>query len=153
MLKIPIDLYKNVLILLKIKHYSTVYEHLDYLGRKTICQYLLNNALENETLISTPEDVDSLMQLINPLIVDANDKPTDYEEDSEDFMEEQTLVSRLIHLMRSNNLDEQFIVSLNLSLASCFKVYASNFASINFYCNISINTSFHYPSVDLKNFY
>lgn len=110
MLKIPIDLYKNVLILLKIKHYSTVYEHLDYLGRKTICQYLLNNALENETLISTPEDVDSLMQLINPLIVDANDKPTDYEEDSEDFMEEQTLVSRLIHLMRSNNLDEQFII-------------------------------------------
>lgn len=112
MLKIPIDLYKNILTLLKLKHYSTLYEHLDYSGRKTICQYLLNNALENETIISTQEEVDGLFQLINPLIVDANDKPTDYEEDNEDFIEEQTLVARTIHLMKSDNLDEQFIVNL-----------------------------------------
>lgn len=110
MLKIPIDLYKNILTLLKLKHYSTLYEHLDYTGRKTICQYLLNNAIENETVISTPDEVDSLLQLISPLVVDANDKPTDYEEDNEDFIDEQTLVARVIHLMRSDNLDEQFIV-------------------------------------------
>ena len=110
MLKIPIDLYKNILTLLRVKHYSTLYEHLDFVGRKTICQYLVNNALENETIISTPDDVDTLLQLINPLVVDCNDKPTDYEEDKEDFADEQTLVARLIHLMRSDNLDEQFIV-------------------------------------------
>lgn len=110
MLKIPIDLYKNILTLLRVKHYSTLYEHLDFVGRKTICQYLVNNALENETIISTPDDVDTLLQLINPLVVDCNDKPTDYEEDNEDFADEQTLVARLIHLMRSDNLDEQFIV-------------------------------------------
>ena len=57
MLKIPIDLYKNVLTLLKIKHYSTLYEHLDYAGRKSICHYLLNNAIDNETIISTPDEV------------------------------------------------------------------------------------------------
>ena len=57
MLKIPIDLYKNVLTLLKIKHYSTLYEHLDFIGRKSLCQYLLNNALENDTVISTPAEV------------------------------------------------------------------------------------------------
>jgi vacuolar protein sorting-associated protein 35 len=113
MLKIPIDLYKNILTLLKVKHYSTLYEHLDFVGRKTICQYLVNNALENETIISTPDDVDTLLQLINPLVVDCNDKPTDYEEDNEDFVDEQTLVARLIHLMRSDNLDEQFIVKNN----------------------------------------
>ena len=113
MLKIPIDLYKNILTLLKVKHYSTLYEHLDFFGRKTICQYLVNNALENETIISTPDDVDTLLQLINPLVVDCNDKPTDYEEDNEDFVDEQTLVARLIHLMRSDNLDEQFIVKNN----------------------------------------
>ncbi len=110
MLKNPIDLYKNILTLLRVKHYSTLYEHLDFVGRKTICQYLVNNALENETIISTPDDVDTLLQLINPLVVDCNDKPTDYEEDNEDFADEQTLVARLIHLMRSDNLDEQFIV-------------------------------------------
>lgn len=57
MLKIPIDLYKDVLKLLKIKHYSTLYEHLDYIGRKSICHYLVNSALENETIISTTHDV------------------------------------------------------------------------------------------------
>ena len=111
MLKIPVDLYKNILTLLKLKHYSILYEHLDYTGRKTICQYLLNNAIENETIISTPDEVDSLLQLISPLVVDANDKPTDFEEDNEDFIEEQTLVARVIHLMKSENLDEQFIVN------------------------------------------
>ena len=110
MLKIPIDFYKNVLTLLKLKHYSLLSEHLDFVGRKTLCQYLVNNALDNETIISTPDEVDGFLQLINPLIVDSNDKPADYEQDVEDFVDEQTLVSRLIHLMTSEDLDEQFLV-------------------------------------------
>ena len=56
------------------------------------------------------QKVEGLLQLINPVINDSPDKPSDYEEDNEDFVDEQTLVSRLIHLMRSENLDEQFIV-------------------------------------------
>ena len=110
MLKIPIDFYKNVLTLLKIKHYALLSEHLDYVGRKTLCQYLVNNALDNETIIATPDEVDGFLQLINPLVVDPNDKPADYEQDVEDFVDEQTLVSRLIHLMSSDDLDEQFLV-------------------------------------------
>ena len=110
MLKIPIDFYKNVLTLLKIKHYALLSEHLDYAGRKSLCQYLVNNALDNETIISTPDECDSFLQLINPLVVDPNDKPADYEQDVEDFVDEQTLVSRLIHLMSSDDLDEQFLV-------------------------------------------
>jgi vacuolar protein sorting-associated protein 35 len=110
MLKIPIDMHKNVLILLKIKNYSTLLDHLDYPGRKSLCQYILNSALENETIISTPDEVDGLLQLLTPVIVESSDKPHDYEEDTEDFIDEQTLVARLIHLMRSENLDEQFII-------------------------------------------
>jgi hypothetical protein len=52
------------------------------------------------------------LQLINPVIIDSSDKPSDYEEDNEDFVDEQTLVARLVHLMTSQDLDEQFIVSL-----------------------------------------
>lgn len=110
MLKIPIDFHKNVLILLKIKHYSTLFDHLDFAGRKSLCQYILNNALENETIISTPDEVEGLLQLLSPVITDSNDKPLDYEEDNEDFIDEQTLVARLIHLMHSDSLDEQFII-------------------------------------------
>jgi vacuolar protein sorting-associated protein 35 len=110
MLKIPIDLHKNVLILLKVKHYPTLFEHLDYYSRKSICQYILNNALDNETIISTPDEVEGLLTLISSVITESNDIPQDYEEDTEDLIDEQTLVSRLIHLMKSDNLDEQFMV-------------------------------------------
>jgi vacuolar protein sorting-associated protein 35 len=103
-------LYKNVLVLLKLKHYSSLYDHLDFAGRKSICQYLLNNALENETIIPTPEEVETLLQLINPLVVDSSDKPADYEQDEEDFVDEQTLVARLIHLMYSQDLQTQFTI-------------------------------------------
>ena len=110
MLKIPIDLYKNVLNLLQIKHFATLYEHLDYVGRKLICQYLLNNALDNETVFATSEQVDGILQIISPLIVDSNDMPADYEQDNEDFVDEQTLVARLVHLMRAEHTDEQFLI-------------------------------------------
>ena len=96
--------------MLKLKHYSSLYDHLDFVGRKAICQYLLNNALDNETVIPTSEEVESLLQLISPFIIDTSDKPADYEQDNEDFVDEQTLVARLIHLMRSDDLDTQFSV-------------------------------------------
>lgn len=118
MLKIPIDLHKNVLILLKIKYYPTLFEHLDYHSRKLLCQYILNNALENETIISTSDEVEGLLTLINSVITDSNDKPQDYEEDTEDIIDEQTLVARLIHLMISTNLDEQFMI-LNSARKQC----------------------------------
>lgn len=51
--------------------------------------------------------------MISPLIVDSNDAPSDYEQDSEDFIEEQTLVARLVHLMSSQDLDEQYMVNLS----------------------------------------
>ncbi len=111
LLKIPIDLYKNAIILIKIKHYGILYDHLDFVGRKVICQYLINNALENEAVISSTEEIDALLQLVSPLFVDPSDKPADYEQDNEDFVDEQTLVARLLHLMQAEDLDEQFTVS------------------------------------------
>lgn len=116
LLKIPSDLYKDILIIINLKHYSTLYDHLDYVGRKSMCQHLINSALENENLISTPEDVELLLQLISPLIQDPGDKPSDYEQDSEDFIDEQTLVAKLIHLMYTENLDQQYLVNFSLKL-------------------------------------
>jgi hypothetical protein len=81
-----------------------------------MCQNLINNALENENLISTPEDVELLLQLISPLIQDPSDKPSDYEQDNEDFIDEQTLVAKLLHIMYTDNLDQQYLVSLTHNL-------------------------------------
>lgn len=64
MLKVPIDLYKNILIILKLQNYSKLYEHLDFIGRKQMCSNYINSAIENENFISTPEEVINLHYLI-----------------------------------------------------------------------------------------
>jgi vacuolar protein sorting-associated protein 35 len=61
MLKVPIDLYKNALIILKLQNYSKLYEHLDYIGRKQMCSSFINSAIENENFISTSDEVISLI--------------------------------------------------------------------------------------------
>lgn len=48
--------------------------------------------------------------MITPLITDSSDAPNEYEQDTEDFIEEQTLVARLIHLMQAQDLDEQYMI-------------------------------------------
>jgi hypothetical protein len=50
------------------------------------------------------------LQILSPLINDSNDKPFDYEQDPEDFIDEQTLVAKLVHLFHADDLDQQFIV-------------------------------------------
>lgn len=77
LLKIPIDSYKDILVLLKLKHFGMVVEYLDYEGRKTMGCYLVNNAIEQNTKIPTQEQVDQILLLVAPLVQDQVDQPQD----------------------------------------------------------------------------
>jgi Vacuolar protein sorting-associated protein 35 len=57
LMKIPIDSYNNVLTVLQLEHYGPLLDYFDYHGRKNLAAYLITNALDNETLISTQEQV------------------------------------------------------------------------------------------------
>jgi len=56
-MKLPIDNYNNVLTLLKLEHFGPLFEYFDYQARKTMSIYIINNALDNDTVISTSEQV------------------------------------------------------------------------------------------------
>ena len=56
-MKLPVDNYNNVLTLLKLEHFGPLFEYFDYQARKMMSIYIVNNALDNETVISTPEQV------------------------------------------------------------------------------------------------
>ena len=60
-------------------------------------------------LTSTPFQVDSLLNLTNVLIQDQQDQP-DEEEDPEDFAEEQGMMGRFIHLLYTDEPDQQYLV-------------------------------------------
>lgn len=53
--------------------------------------------------------VDSIMNLVSTLIQDQPDQPVE-DPDPEDFADEQSLVGRFIHLLRSDDPDQQYLV-------------------------------------------
>lgn len=77
LLRIPVDIYNNVLTILKLKHFAPLFDYFDYATRKEMAMYVINNALDNETFIPSQEEVDSVLQLAAPLIMDQDDQPTE----------------------------------------------------------------------------
>jgi len=57
LMKIPVDSYNNALTLLKLDHFGPLFEYFDYHARKTMSIYIINNILDNETIIPTQEQV------------------------------------------------------------------------------------------------
>ncbi|CAH1640808.1 unnamed protein product [Spodoptera littoralis] len=108
-LKLPADHYKNILTLIKLQNYSPLIRHLNHPGRIMIAVHLINDVLETDCLISTPEDVESVLSMLDVLVKDQPDQPT-AEPDVEDFMEEQGLLARLIHHFKSESADRQYLI-------------------------------------------
>jgi vacuolar protein sorting-associated protein 35 len=60
LMKIPVDNYNNLLTVLQLQHYGPLLEAFDYHGRKNLAAYIVTNALDNETLVPTQEQVRNL---------------------------------------------------------------------------------------------
>lgn len=107
LLKIPIDNYNNILTVLQLEHFGSLLGYFDYKGRKAVSTYLVNNALEIEMKIPSCEDVDRVLTIVTPLVQDQPDQPAE-DDDSDDFLEEQGLMGRLINLFYSEEPDQQY---------------------------------------------
>lgn len=109
LMKLPVDYFNNILTILELKHYGSLMECFDYTGRKTLALYLVNNVLNNNTFIPTQELVDQVLVMISSLTEDQSDQPI-VEEDPEEFAEEQALVARFIHQLKSELPDQQYLI-------------------------------------------
>jgi vacuolar protein sorting-associated protein 35 len=107
LLRVCIDFYNNVLTILNLKFFPKILERFDYTSRKGLALYLVMNILDNESTIPTDEDADTILSMLSPLIKDEEDQPADAV-DPEDFAEEQSVVGRFIHLLKSDTLDMQY---------------------------------------------
>lgn len=77
LLKIPLDSYNNILVLLKLKHFGMVVEYLDYEGRRSMGKLIISNALDHKTQIPLQEQVDQILLLVAPLVQDQVDQPAE----------------------------------------------------------------------------
>ena len=59
LLRMPVSHYNSLVTLLQLPHFGEVLQRLDFNGRKSIALHLVNNALDNETYITTQEHVRS----------------------------------------------------------------------------------------------
>ncbi|AWP02045.1 Vacuolar protein sorting-associated protein 35 [Scophthalmus maximus] len=109
LLKIPVDTYNNILTVLQLKHFPPLFEYFDYESRKSMSCYVLSNTLDYNTTIVQQEQVDAILSLVSTLIQDQPDQPAD-DPDPEDFAEEQSLVGRFIHLLHSDDPDQQYLI-------------------------------------------
>ena len=110
LLNIPIDEYKNVLRLSELPEYIKVMSYFDYRGQCNIASYMVQNMLEEETILRHQEDVDAAFSLISSLLRDQEKQP-DNSHETEEFADEQNLVARLLHLIRADDVDSQFLVN------------------------------------------
>ncbi|XP_060081276.1 vacuolar protein sorting-associated protein 35-like [Ylistrum balloti] len=109
LMKIPVDSYNNVLIVLQLGHFGPLFEYFDFKSRKIMSCYIINNVLENDTFIPTQEHVDSILNIVNVLVQDQNDQPEE-PEDPEDFAEEQGIMGRFIYLLQAEDLNQQYLI-------------------------------------------
>ncbi|CAH1715227.1 unnamed protein product [Aphis gossypii] len=107
LMKLPIDNYNDLLLVMKLKHFPEIIEYFDYTGRKTIAIYLLQNAVQCRTMIPSVEQTEIVLTMVSPLVKDQPDQPVG-EEDPEDFAEEQSLLGRFVHHMKADEPDLQF---------------------------------------------
>lgn len=95
--------------MLQLTNYSTLLNYFDYEGRKLLANYIILNILENETLITSPDQVEAVLVMIAPIIQGQSDI-TSSDEDQDDFIEEQGLLGKLVHYFKSSYPDEQYMI-------------------------------------------
>uniref|UniRef100_F1KWT9 Vacuolar protein sorting-associated protein 35 n=1 Tax=Ascaris suum TaxID=6253 RepID=F1KWT9_ASCSU len=108
-LRIPVDQYNDVIRLLQLNDYGSVIDLLDYRGKTQAASYLLQNMIENDTVLPSLEAVEGLFALIESLVIDQEDQPDELET-NEDFADEQSLVARMVNLIQAESADQQFIL-------------------------------------------
>lgn len=113
LLKIPVDSYNDVLVVLSLEHFIPLLNCYDYSGRKEMSAYLVNNVIDNSTVIPSPEKVETILTIVAPLVTDQPDGPTAEQsraEEREEWEEEQGLMGRLVHLLQADTPDQQYLV-------------------------------------------
>eukprot|EP00094_Tigriopus_californicus_P003870 TCALIF_03725-PA protein Name:"Similar to Vps35 Vacuolar protein sorting-associated protein 35 (Mus musculus)" AED:0.12 eAED:0.12 QI:124/0.92/0.85/1/0.92/0.92/14/130/936 len=111
LLKIPIVNFNDILTVLRLANFTPLLNMFDFEGRKSMSSFIVDNVIENETTIATSEMADTILTMLAPLVSDQEDGPKVEDwDDPEEFLEEQSLMGRLVHLLVSNDPDQQYLI-------------------------------------------
>lgn len=116
-LALPIEAYTSTLTLLALPHYPALLAAQPYATHKHIAQAIVRSTLKNETVLSTPEDVEGILSLCGTLVVPPRETQASARlpapvaaAEAEEIKEEQGWLARLVHLFRAEDVDTQFML-------------------------------------------
>jgi len=115
---LSIPLSSLALQVLDLKQYAELLTYLPYENRRQVATILLRSTLHSNGKLDTVDKLDKLLSSITPLIKDeekdgdvgapASDAGAGDPAADADFVDEQTLVARVVHMMKSDDTDVQF---------------------------------------------
>jgi hypothetical protein len=116
----PVKSYASLFTVLALPSYLPLLHAQSYPTRRSVAAVVIQNILKNQTKISIPEHADGVFNLTRVLIHEGAQPPAQYpgvaprrggrELETDETMEEQGLLARMVHLLYSENNDTQFKV-------------------------------------------
>jgi vacuolar protein sorting-associated protein 35 len=117
----PVKSYASLFTVLALPHYTPLLHAQSYPTRRSVAAVVVQNILKTQTKISTPNYAEGIFDLIRVLIREGAQQATGYagaqprrggrELETDETMEEQGWLARMVHLLKSDTNDTQFKVS------------------------------------------
>lgn len=103
LLSIPLE--SLFIAVLDMNHYPTLMKYMKFANRRTVALRIVRAVINDKNELSSPKTVDQLIDFIMPLLQDDKDSAA---EEAYEFEEGQEAVAKLVHLVKSKNLDLYF---------------------------------------------
>eukprot|EP01129_Flabellula_baltica_P010004 TRINITY_DN4176_c0_g1_i2.p1 TRINITY_DN4176_c0_g1~~TRINITY_DN4176_c0_g1_i2.p1 ORF type:complete len:628 (+),score=101.58 TRINITY_DN4176_c0_g1_i2:69-1886(+) len=101
LLKVPLEHYENISSVLELSSYPIVFTLLPHKIRKKVAREIGHSALVNNSLVTSIEHVDSLLQLLSPLYIGESGESMI---DDDEFDGELSIVASVISLFSNEDL-------------------------------------------------
>ncbi|KAK3323836.1 vacuolar protein sorting-associated protein 35 [Cercophora scortea] len=117
LLQAPLKRYVSIFTALSLPTYVTVFQSQTYPTRRAVAGDVARHVLKSQTLITTPTQLENVLEILKVLIKEGSQAPAGYPGvvqpraralETDETMEEQGWLARLVHLLHSEDNDTQF---------------------------------------------
>eukprot|EP00850_Spirogloea_muscicola_P001040 SM000004S14910 [mRNA] locus=s4:133208:176671:- [translate_table: standard] len=104
----PLEKFSDIVTVLLLENFPRLMDHLDTGTNKIMASVIVQSILKNGTIIQESATVEALLDLLKELIQETDDAVPLDESDHEDFLDEQGLVAKLVHVLYTEDPEEMY---------------------------------------------
>ncbi|KAH6646145.1 vacuolar protein sorting-associated protein [Truncatella angustata] len=115
LLQAPLKRYVSIFTALSLPTYVSLFQSQTYPTRRAVAGEVARTLLREHTLITTPTQLENVLEVLKVLIKEGSQPPAGYPGgpqrrvvETDETIEEQGWLARLVHLLQSDNNDTQF---------------------------------------------